>query len=178
MAKVPGKQPSKPAPPSDPAAYFATQAKQALGSRLSECKEAYIPNSETPVLMAVLQNPSGAEKPRLEQLFEATDWRGDPPVLQVLDAATWNAMQALAATGMISIHTRSVRPLLSEDGAPLPPPLSPEQLAKIKALRQEAAKKRRAAEALLTAGLHEEAAPFKKAAQEAEAEAQQIENPQ
>ena len=85
-------------------------------------------------------------------------------------------MQQLAATGMISIHTRATRPLLSEDGEPLPPPLSPEQLARIKELRETAATKRRAAEALLTAGLHEEAEPFKKTAQEAEIEADQIEN--
>jgi len=94
----------------------------------------------------------------------------------VLDSATWETLQQLAATGMISIHTRATRPLLNEDGEPLPPPLSPEQLARIKELRETAATKRRAAEALLTAGLHQEAEPFKKAAHEAETEAEAIEH--
>lgn len=84
-------------------------------------------------------------------------------------------MQQLAATGMITIHARATRPLLSDDGTPPPPPLSPEQLAKIKRLRETAANKRRAAEALITAGLHEEAEPFKQAAKEAETEADKIE---
>ncbi|NBB79701.1 MAG: helicase Snf2 [Verrucomicrobia bacterium] len=176
MSKVPGGKAAKPAPPSDPAAHFASQAKERFGARLAHCQEAWIPGSDTPVLMVVLQNATGAEKPQLEQLFKETEWRADAPTLQVLDSATWETMQQLAATGMISIHTRANRPLLSEDGEPLPPPLSPEQLTRIKELRETAATKRRAAEALLTAGLHEEAEPFKKAAQEAEAEADSIEN--
>lgn len=176
MTKVPGGSAAKPAAPTDPAAHFANRAKERLKSRLAHCQEAWIPGSDTPVLMAVLQNATGAEKPQLEALFKETEWRRDAPTLQVIDSATWEAMQELAAAGMISIHTRATRPLLSEDGEPPPPPLSPEQLEKIKALRETAANKRRAAEALLTAGLHEEAAPFKKAAQEAEAEANAIEN--
>lgn len=175
MAKVPGGQATQSAPPTDPAAHFATQAKERLKNHLVHCHETWIPNSDTPVLMAVLQNATGAEKPQLEQLFKETQWKNDAPTLQVLDSSTWEAMQQLAAAGMISIHTRATRPLLSEDGEALPPPLSAEQLAKIKALRETAGKKHRAAEALLTAGLHEEAEPFKKAAQEAETEATKIE---
>jgi hypothetical protein len=98
-----------------------------------------------------------------------TDWR-------TTDQQELLKRQQLAATGMISIHTRATRPLLSEDGEPLPPPLSPEQLAQIKELRETAATKRRAAETLLTGGLHQEAEPFKKAATEAEAEANSIED--
>ena len=176
MSKVPRGQATKTAPPTDPAAHFANQAKQRLGARLAHCQEAWIPGSDTPVLMAVLQNATGAEKPQLELLFKETEWRADAPTLQVLDSATWEVMQQLATVGMISIHTRATRPLLSEDGEPLPPPLSPEQLARIKELRETAATKRRAAEALIIAGLHHEAGPFKEAAQEAEAEANSIEN--
>ncbi|MDA0349823.1 MAG: DEAD/DEAH box helicase [Verrucomicrobia bacterium] len=176
MSKVPVGQPVPPAPPSDPAAHFAARAKTSLGPRLSYCEETWIPGSETPVLIAILHNATGSEKPQLEELFQATPWSNSAPVLQVLDAATWEALQSLSAAGMISIHTRASRPLLPEEGEALRPPLSPEELAKIKALRETAETKRRAAEALIAAGLNEEAEPFKTAAEEAEAEAVNIEN--
>ncbi len=176
MAEAPGGQPSKPAPPTDPAAHFAAEAKARLGPRLAHCQETWIPGSDTPVLITVLQNAVGQEKPLLEQLFQATPWKNDAPALQVIDAATWDALQSLSATGMISIHTRATRPLLPEAGDAQQPPLSPEEIAKIKSLRETAATKRRGAEALITAGLPEEAEPFQKAAREAEMEADKIEN--
>lgn len=175
MAQIPGKS-AVPAPaPTDPAAYFAQTAKQQLGPRLLKCRESWLPDSDTPVLMAVLQNASGVEKPQLEQLFQTIPWKSDAPTLQVIDANTWEAMEQLAAAGMISIHTRANRSLLPQEGEPFAPPLTAEQLAKIKALRDTAKQKRRAAEALLTAGLHAEAEPFTQAAREAEAEADKIE---
>ncbi len=176
MFKVPGGKPSKPAPPSDPAAHFAAEAKARFGHRLAHCQETWIPGSDTPVLITVLQNAVGQEKPLLEKLFKATPWKNDAPTLQVVDSATWDALQSLSATGMISIHTRATRPLLPEADDPQQPPLSPEEIAKIKSLRETAAAKRRGAEALIAAGLPEEAEPFQKAAREAEREAEKIEN--
>ena len=175
MAKVPGGQHQPPAAPSDPAAYFANEAKKQLGARLAHCQETWIPGSDTPVLMVVLKNTTGSEKPLLEKLYSDIPWKGEAPTLQTIDSATWDALQALSQTGMISIHARAKRSLLNEDGEPTPPTLTPEELARIKTLRETAEKKRRAAEALITAGLHEEAAPFKKEAQAAEAEADGIE---
>lgn len=58
--------------------------------------------------------------------------------------------------------------------APLPPPLTPEQLARIEALRTLAAKKRRAAKALLAEDLPDEAAALENAAALADAEAEGI----
>jgi len=175
MANVPGKKAAPTPPPSDPSAHFAQGAKNQLGPRLVHCEESWLQNSDKPVVMAVLQNSSVAEKLKVEQMFADMNWRGETPTLQVIDSATWEALKNLQAAGMIQINTRANRPLLPEEGATVPPPLTPEQLAKIKALRETAATKRRAAEALITAGLHEEAAPFKKAATEAEAEANKIE---
>jgi len=176
MANVPGRQESSsaPAPPSDPAAHFAAQAKKQLGPRLAHCHETWVPDSDTPVLIAVVQNATGAEKPVLEQSFQEVPWQGEQPTLQIMDTATWDAMQQLAAAGMITIHTRATRPLLSEDGQPPAPALSPEQLAKIREWQETATQKRKAAEALIAAGLETEAEPFQKAAEEAEAAAQAI----
>ena len=163
------------APPSDPAAHFARTAGERLGPRLAACRESFLPDSDTSVVTAVVRNPTGQEKPLLRDLFEQTPWRGDKPVLHVVDAATWETLQQLAETGMVTINARGARALLDETDPEGPPPLSAEELAKIKELRATAATKRRAAEALLTAGLHEEAEPFKKAARAAEADADRIE---
>jgi hypothetical protein len=122
--------------------------------------------------MAVLQN--AADRPRIEELFGETEWCGDKPTLQILDATTWQALENLAAAGMISIHTRATRPLLPVDGRNLPPPLTPEDLARIEALRALAAKKRRAAQALLAEELIEEADALNKSADLADAEADGI----
>ncbi|MEI6278491.1 MAG: DEAD/DEAH box helicase [Verrucomicrobiae bacterium] len=174
MAAVPVEGATAKPPPSDPAAHFASRAKAALGNRLAHCEETWVPGSPTPVLMTVLQDSAAADRPRIDELFCETEWRGDKPTLQVLDAATWQSLQNLAAAGMITIHTRATRPLLPADGQHLPPPLTPEQLARIEALRTLAAKKRRAAKALLAEELPEEAAALEKSADLADAEANEI----
>jgi hypothetical protein len=173
MAAVPTEGAAAKAPPSDPAAHFASRAKAALANRLIQCEETWIPGSTIPVVMAVLREP--ADRTLVETLFSETPWRGENPVLQILDATTWQALENLAEAGMISIHTRATRPLLPpDDGRPLPPPLTPEQLARIEALRTLAAKKRRAAKALQAEDLPEEAQAMTQAADLADAEADHI----
>jgi hypothetical protein len=177
MSAVPADGTSVKPPPSDPAAHFASLAKAALGNRLAHCEETWVPGSQTPVLMTVLQDSAAADRPRIDELFSETPWRGDKPTLQVLDAATWQALENLAAAGMITIHTRATRPLLPTDGQQLPPPLTPEQLARVESLRTLAGKKRRAAKALLAEELTEEAAALDQAADAADAEANDILRP-
>ena len=176
MSSVPTDGTSVKPPPSDPAAHFASQAKKALGNRLSLCDETWIPGSATPLIMAVLQDSAAADRPAVEKLFRETEWRGEKPALQILDASTWQALESLAAAGMISIHSRATRPLLPANGQPTQPPLTPEELARIEHLRTLAAKKRRAAKALLAEDLVEEAEALVKSALLAEEEATSIEN--
>ncbi len=164
--------------PSDPAASFAQQAKSRLGERLTHCEETYLPGSANPVILAVLRDTTGSAPEQIEAIFRAATWRGDPPTLQVLDATAWAALENLAATGMITIHTRATRPLLPIDGRPTPPPLTEEELARIANLRATAEKKRRAAAALIAADLPEEATPLTAAAETAETQAQAIETRQ
>lgn len=171
MAAVPA-QGQVSAPPSDPNARFAALAKSLLGNRLSQCEETWIPGSPTPLIMTVLQDPS--DRPRVQKLFAECPWLTDKPTLQILDSTTWEALQNLSAAGMISIHTRATRPLLPVEGVPLPPPLTPEQLARVEELRVMAAKKHRAAAALRAEDLPEEAAALESAAHSAEAEADKI----
>jgi len=173
MAAVPTGGAATKAPPSDPAAHFASRARAALATRLIQCEETWIPGSAIPVVMAVLRD--GADRPLVETLFSETPWRGGKPVLQILDSTTWQALENLAAAGMISIHTRATRPLLpADDGRPLPPPLTADQLARIEALRTLAAKKRRAAKALQAEDLPDEAQAMSEAADLADAEVDKI----
>ena len=98
-------------PPDDPAANFAARALAMMGERLLHCDETWVPGSQTPVIMVVVRDL--AERARVETLFAETAWRGDKPTLQVLDTTTRQTLEVLAAAGMISIHTRATRPLLS-----------------------------------------------------------------
>ncbi len=174
MSWVPAKGPSVTAPPADPAANFASRVKAALGNGLARCDETWVPGSPTPILMVVLEDR--AERPRVEALFGETEWRGDKPTLQFLDPSTWQALENLASAGMISIHTRATRPLLPLGGRPTPPPLSPEELDRIEGLRTLAARKRRAAQALLAEEPIEEAEAMKNSAHLAEIEADEIQS--
>ncbi len=171
MAPVVGGAPKPPAPPSDPAAAFAQSARERLGSRLAHCDETWLPGSDTPVLLTVVRDAAQASRAAIEETFRATLWQGTPPTLQILDTTAWDALQNLAAAGMITIHSRATRPLLPADGRTLPPPLTAEERARIAELRALADKKRRAAAALIAAGLPEEATPHTEAAEKAEAEA-------
>jgi hypothetical protein len=160
---------------SDPAAAFAQRAKARLGEQLVHCHETWIPGSETPLLVAVVHDHVGNHRPAIEEAFHHSAWRGDKPTLEILDAATWEALQRLATSGLITIHARATRPLLGTIGQPLPPPLTREQLAEIETLRTLAAKKRRAAKALINEDLHDDAKLLILAAEKAEARAATIE---
>ena len=174
MSSVPTAEASAKVVASDPAAHFASRAKTVLRNRLAHCDETWVPGFPTPILMVVLQDT--ADRPRVEELFGETEWRGDKPTLQVLDASTWQALENLVAAGMISIHTRATRPLLPVEGQPVAPLLTPEKLARIERLRTLATKKRRAAKALLAEELTEEAEAMTKSADRAEAEAIEIQS--
>lgn len=173
MASIPSPAPTPaPAPPSDPATDFAARARQNLGQNLVQCDEKWLPNSDIPVVVAVLRNATPARRAVIEKTFHETRWNHQQPTLQVLDDATWDALQNLADAGMITLHTRATRPLLLPVGRA---PLTADQLARIVELRSVAEKKRRAATALTAAGLPEEAAPMMAAAESAESQALAIE---
>ena len=172
MAKVPAGTPAVPAPPSDPAAHFAAAALRKFGGRLTSCEECWLPGSDEPVIVAVLRDQVAGQAPALEELFKDSGWTGKPPTLHVLDITAWNAIQNLAATGMITIHYRAKRPLLPEPSRHV---LTPEELEKIRTLRALADQKHRAARALIAAGFPDEAAPLTAAAESAESEAATIE---
>lgn len=175
LAVPAGTRPAATTPaPSDPALHFAARAQQSLGSALVHCQEAMLPGDTTPVVLTVLRDPARAAA--VAALFYETDWGGNPPRLQVIDPATWTALQQLADSGLISFNTRATRHLAGEPPpTPKQPALTDEQQQRIADLRAFAAKKRKVAHLLTESDLPEEAEPHRQAAAKALAEAEAIE---
>lgn len=162
-------------PPSDPALAFAERTAAALGPALVHCQEAILPGQTTPVLLAVLGDPSRAAA--VSQLFGESQWQGDAPQLQILDERTWSAIQQLATTGLITFNTRATRHLTgTEPVFTAKPALTAAQLQRIADLRAFAAKKHKVARLLIESDLPEEAEPHQKAAEKALTTAHAIEN--
>jgi hypothetical protein len=178
LTAEPGAPPTAPAqaPQGDPPAAFAARAAQILGDSLLHCEEAIITNRETPMLIVALRHPDRAAA--IQALHQSTNWRGARPDLTVLDEATWNNLRALAEAGLVTLNTRATRTLVGEPSAPRPPVLTPEQVARMAALRDLAARKQRAAALLEEAGLPDEASTQRQAADKALATAQAIANHQ
>jgi hypothetical protein len=146
-----------PVPASDPAAAFAAMVHGRLGPRLVRCDETWLPGADAPVLLVVVQNAAAESRPQIEALLNDTPWRGPRPPLHVLDAAAWEALQALAAAGLLTLHARATRPLCAGGEGAAPPALSEEQRAKIESHRGLALRKARAARALFAEDLREDA---------------------
>jgi hypothetical protein len=160
-------------PPTDPARHFATRTQESLGANLVHCQEATLPGDTTPVLLTVLRDPTRAAA--VSALFHETDWRGNAPKLQVIDESTWSAIQALAATGLLTLNTRATRHLAGDGPTePRKPALTPEQLQRIADLKAFAAKKEKVAQLLIESDLAEEAEPHQQAAEKALAEVEAI----
>ncbi len=171
LGKVTANKPAPKSPPTDPAIAFAEKTTAALGAALIHCQEALLAGEAIPVLLTVLRDPTRA--PAVSEFFQETNWQGNPPKLQVIDEATWTAIQQLAATGLLTLNTRATRHLTGEQ--PAKPALTPEQLQRIEDLRTLAAKKQKVADLLTEADFPDEAVPHQQAAEEALAEANDIE---
>ena len=148
-----------PVPSSDPAAAFAAAARLRFGQRVVRCDETWLANSDTPLLVAVVQGSAAEQRPLLEAVLADTPWRGPRPPLHVLDAAAWESLQSLAAAGLLTLHARATRPLFDGGDGVNPPTLTEEQRAQIDSRRTLAQRKARAARALLAADLADEALP-------------------
>ena len=86
--------------------------------------------------------------------------RSDPlaPVqLEVVDRATHDALERLAAAGLLTLTTRGRRPLYPEPELAQPTPLSSEERARADAHRAHAGRRLRMARLLAEGGLVEEA---------------------
>lgn len=159
---------ASPTPAGDPAAAFAATVRQRLGPRVVRCDETWLPGSDTSVLVTVVQGGAVEQRPQIAALLAETPWRGPRPAVHVIDAASWEALQALAGAGVLTFNARVTRPLFDADGpggGAGPSLLTPEQQSRIEELNTLVRRRARAARALLSADLAEEAlAPLREAA--------------
>ncbi len=153
---------SQPALPADRPLGFARKARERINGALLRCEERYPVQGPHSVLYVVVDRDAAQWRERLSELhrdFFGPD-RSDPlaPVqLEVVDRATHDALERLAATGLISVTTRASRSLFPEpDSASSPSPLSPEERAAAAAHRAQAARKFKMAKLLGGGDLFEE----------------------
>jgi hypothetical protein len=162
-------QPQKPAEqkrklPSNPAEAFAQLAAERISGGLVRCEERYPNTGAHSVLVVVVEgNPAQwSEKLKAIHAEVCGPGKSDPlaPVqLEIVDRATDETIQRLIAAGLISKTTRAVRPLFPVSDSTGPAPLSPEELAKAKLLREGAARKLKLVRVLGESGFNDEARP-------------------
>jgi superfamily II DNA or RNA helicase len=148
--------------PADRPLGFARKARARINGALLHCEERYPSAGPHSVLYVVVERDAAQWRERLSDLHQDFFGPGksDPlaPVqLEVVDRATHEALERLAASGLISMTTRANRPLFPEADAGLPAPLSAEERGKANAHRTHAARKLKMAKLLGGGDLAEEA---------------------
>ena len=162
-----GETPAHPAPqpstlipqlPSDRPRAFAEETRRQLGAALVACEERFPREGAHSVLYVVVEGQAALHRPRLEAIHAklCADLESVAPVrLEVLDRATHEALERLIAAGLIAPISRAARPL--HPVAETPVPLSAQELARVQAHRDLAARKLKMARLLADGGLPDEA---------------------
>jgi len=170
-------QPAKPAVPADPAAAFAERAAREVGAQLVSCEERYsVSAAAAATVVAVVEREAELWRPRLEAAV-AEPWKNVPgaaPRVVVLDRATEAVLAALADAGLVTVHIAATR-RLHPTAEPARPALTEAQRQEVATQRALAARRLKAAQALLAAGLLEECVPPAQEAALAVARARAIE---
>ena len=158
--------------PADRALGFAQRTREQVSQALVQCEERYPKDAAHSVVYVVVERDAPQWRERLAGLHQEFfgPGQGDPlaPVqLEVVDRATHEALERLAAAGLIAITTRASRPLFpAPDTSAGPPPLSSEERAQTEAHRAQATRRLKMARLLGEGGLEEEArGPLLEAAQ-------------
>ncbi|MDR3457948.1 MAG: DEAD/DEAH box helicase [Verrucomicrobiae bacterium] len=150
--------------PADPALAFAQLAAEHINGALIRCEERYPQAGPHSVLVVVVERDPAQWSEKLKSLHTETCGPGKtdplaPMQLEVIDRATDEAIQRLIAAGLISKTTRATRPLFQVSDGAGPAPLSAEELARAKLLREHASRKLKLARLLGEGGFGDEARP-------------------
>jgi superfamily II DNA or RNA helicase len=154
---------SQPSLPADRPLGFARKARERINGALLHCEERYPSQGAHSVLYVVVDRDAAQWQARLNELHHDFFGPGksDPlaPVqLEVVDRATHDALERLAAAGLISVTTRASRPLFPEpEAGSSRQPLSPEEQARAEGHRAHATRKLKMARLLGGGELIEEA---------------------
>ena len=143
----------KPLLPADRPLGFARKAREVLDGALLQCEERYPAQGPHSVLYLVVDRDAACVRERLDEMHRDIfgPGRADPlaPVhLEVVDRATHDALDRLAAAGLITVTTRASRPLFQEPETNSAPALAPEECAKADAHCAHAARKLKMAKLL------------------------------
>jgi hypothetical protein len=144
---------SLPPIPQDPSLAIAHNAARALGPLLCKCEERTVPDKPSVCLIVVERDPAAA-RDRLRQVIEDA---GERRVIEVMDRASYESLQRLAAAGLIAFTSQSTRELFPEAGAPVPAPLTSDECVRILDHCDTADRQHRMAELLHRAGFAKEA---------------------
>jgi superfamily II DNA or RNA helicase len=151
----------------DPAAAFARYLAQRLGATLVACEERIPQGGGPAVLCLVVTQDAEAHRQHIGQLRgEFCRWMGDGQTLgdedsellrfEVLDRATFDALARFAAAGLIAPTLATTRPLSLDAEPQLPPPLTAEELERIRVRADKARHSLRRARVLGEADFPEE----------------------
>jgi hypothetical protein len=149
--------------PVDRPRAFAEAAQRQINGALVRCEERYPGEGPHSVIYVVVDKEAASHQIRLaslhEELFGKGRWDPLSPVrLEVVDRATDEALQRLIEAGLFARATRAIRPLWpSEVVAGSPVQLTPAELEKAAAHRQQAARKIKMARLLGGGELEDEA---------------------
>jgi hypothetical protein len=151
----------KPALPADPAEAFACRAREIINGAIVRCEERYPQTGLHSVLVVVVERDAAQWRDKLGSLHGEIFGPGKtdplaPTQLEVIDRATDEALQRLIAAGLLTKTTRATRPLSPAGSADGPPPLTPEEQAKVKGFRDQAGYCLRMAQVLGSAGFEKE----------------------
>ena len=139
---------------------FAEEAARMVNGALVRCEETYPLEGSHAVLMVVVEKEAAQWRERLAPLHGEYFDGGDPLTptrLEVVDRETRDAIDRLVAAGLLAPTSRGARPLFpAPPVAAGPPPLTDAEQARLAVLRDQAARKLRAATVLGEAGLTEE----------------------
>lgn len=142
---------------------FAEEAARVINGALVRCEETYPLEGSHAVLLVVVDKDAAQWREKLAPVYGEYFEGGDPLAptrLEVLDQATHDAIERLVAAGLLAPTSRGARPLFPAPVEPAgPPPLTDAEQARLAALREQTARKLRAATLLGEAGLAEEARP-------------------
>jgi ERCC4-related helicase len=150
--------------PADPAAAFSQLAAERINGALIRCEERYPHAAPHSVLLVVVERDPAQFSEKLKSLHAEICGPGKtdplaPMQLEVIDRATDEAIQRLMAAGLINKTTRATRPLFPVSDNAESSPLSAEELAKAKLLREQASRKLKMARVLGEGGFSDEARP-------------------
>jgi hypothetical protein len=149
--------------PADRPLGFARQARERINGALLHCEERFPSTGAHSVLYVVVDRDAAQWRERLNDLHGDFFGPGvsdplSPIQLEVVDRATHDALERMAAAGLISLTTRASRSLFPEpESGSTPQPLSPEERDKIAVHRAHAARKLKMSRLLGGGELFEEA---------------------